>query len=102
MQLLEKLSTDEVGSGQILEKNSLLMKMETMNYWLCRFMLEARVMSGEENNPDSFYPLYCSECEECCKYIRRRHWMLTSPLCIGTRVDNIRIRFLCYELLLGT
>ena len=39
-QQVEKLSSDEAGSGHVLEKTFALMKVEAMNYWLCRFILE--------------------------------------------------------------
>ena len=59
MQRVKNLSTEEIESGYKLEAAFASMSVVAMNYWLGRFILEARAISGKEYSPDSVYQLCC-------------------------------------------
>ena len=70
---LENLSQDEMGSEYELLSEFTTMSVPAMNYWLGKFVLEARTKSGKEYCLDSLYQLYCgllrslreANCAEC-------------------------------------
>ena len=58
-QRMKNLSIEEIESGYKLEAAFALMSVASMNYWLGRFILEAKAISGKEYSPDSVYQLCC-------------------------------------------
>ena len=59
MQQVTNLSTEEIESGYKLEAAFASMSVVSMNYWLGRFILEGKAISGKDYSPDSVYQLCC-------------------------------------------
>ena len=56
---MKNLYTEEIESRYKLKAAFASMSVVSMNYWIGRFIFEARANSGKEHSPDSVYQLCC-------------------------------------------
>ena len=59
IQRFNHISEEEKMSGHNLDPNITKMTSPSINYWLQRFVLEARKVNGDKYCPDSLHQVFC-------------------------------------------